>query len=44
MNDWTDILIIATAAIGALLLTGETHTALPHLLTANGAWPTLWLR
>lgn len=44
MHDWTDILIVATAAMGALLLTSETQHALPALLTSAAGWPALFLR
>lgn len=38
----TEALIIATAALGALLLTTEIGPSLPQLLAEGNNWPTLF--
>jgi hypothetical protein len=38
----TEALIIATAAMGALLLTTEIGPSLPHLLAEGNNWPMLF--
>jgi hypothetical protein len=44
MNYWAELLVIATATLGAMLLVNDVTNSLPRLLAQDAVVTTVWIR